>query len=95
MGRQVMSQMGEAASTKLKGMSKSRQPNDLGLFPQTFIPSPWHKYLPMITTDPKLWLRIQTMILKKPFVNNFRYVSLRRPPYPLPLEFLTALKSLL
>lgn len=72
-----MSQMGEANMNKLKGMSKARQPNDLGLFPGTFIQSPWHKYLPMLMTEPKLWLRIQGLILKKPFVNSFRY----EPPH--------------
>lgn len=95
MGRQVMSQMGEANSTKLKGLSKARQPNDLGLFPRTFIQSPWHKYLPLLTTDPKLWLRIQWMILKKPFVNNFRYVFLRRSPCPLAFRFANNPNSLI
>lgn len=86
LGRQVMSQMGEANSTRMKGIAKSRQPNDLGLFPRTFIREPWHKYLPMLTTAPKLWLRIQGLILKRAFQHNFGCVFLRPPPFPIALE---------
>lgn len=71
MGRKMLSQMGESQSNKMKSLSKAQLPTEMGLFPQTFIPSPWRTYLPLLRSNYKFWLKIQWMLIKKPFVNNF------------------------
>lgn len=66
-----MTQMNNANANQMKSLSKEQIPDDIGLFPQTFVSDAWHKYLPLLRHDPRLWLRIQWMIFKQPVMSTF------------------------
>lgn len=53
-------------------MKKSKMPNDMGLFPKSFIAGPWHDYLGLMTTRTKFWFRIQWLLVKTPVMSLAR-----------------------